>query len=366
MSRIYLIRHCEAEGNVCRRTQAHSNGLVTEKGLAQCEVLRERFAGVPLDGIYSSDVYRSLVTAEYLAKDRGLPVRPRISFREICTGFWESIAWGNVAHDYPEENKIWNTQPWKKSAPGAGSFEAVGEMMCHGLLEVAREVGPEGSAAVISHSVSIKCALCRIEGRPIEEVLSLGHGDNTAVSVIECRDGKLSVLKKNDDSHLPPALRRRWNGIAGDDINLYLGPMSDESVRKDYEELAERCAKERGEKAAPWQDLINTHPNYIRVAYLKNKPVGFYRISPEEAPSPERSIETVYLTEELRGKGYSEQLLGEMIYWLRYEDVERLYFPEKPDAEEERLSHVFPLAADENGRSCLKLFTEPLLAPVLV
>ena len=51
MAKIYLVRHCEAEGNVTRRMQANAEALVTARGYAQCECLRRRFEGVHIDAV---------------------------------------------------------------------------------------------------------------------------------------------------------------------------------------------------------------------------------------------------------------------------------------------------------------------------
>ena len=68
-----------------------------------------------------------------------------------------------------------------------------------------------------------------------------------------------------------------------------------------------------------------------------DSPIGRIYISRIDPHYDSLDITRIYIgVDELRGKGYSEQLLGEMIYWLRYEDVERLYFPEKPDAEKDK------------------------------
>ena len=106
MAKIYLVRHCESEGNATRRTQAQTDALVTVKGYEQNEVLRRRFHGVHLDAIYASDAFRSIATADPIAKERGLPIRVRISLREVTTGVWEDMAWGNIAQEYPEESGL--------------------------------------------------------------------------------------------------------------------------------------------------------------------------------------------------------------------------------------------------------------------
>ena len=63
MTTIYLIRHAEAEGNLYRRIQGHWNGQVTPRGQKQIDALAERFRGVPIDAVCSSDLQRTIDTA---------------------------------------------------------------------------------------------------------------------------------------------------------------------------------------------------------------------------------------------------------------------------------------------------------------
>lgn len=61
-----------------RRTQAHVDSLVTTKGYEQNEMLRRRFKDIPIDAIYSSDSFRSIMTVDPIAKERNLPINIRI------------------------------------------------------------------------------------------------------------------------------------------------------------------------------------------------------------------------------------------------------------------------------------------------
>ena len=54
MTRLYLIRHAEAEGNLYRVAHGHCNGLITNyRGYQQIDALRERFRKVDIDAVYS-------------------------------------------------------------------------------------------------------------------------------------------------------------------------------------------------------------------------------------------------------------------------------------------------------------------------
>lgn len=71
-------------------------------------MLRRRFKDIPIDAIYSSDSFRSIMTVDPIAKERNLPINIRILLREVTTGVWEDSAWGNIALEYPEDHVNWS------------------------------------------------------------------------------------------------------------------------------------------------------------------------------------------------------------------------------------------------------------------
>ena len=52
MTRLYLIRHCEALGNAKRLFQGSTDLDISEMGAKQLEYLKERFSKIPLDCVY--------------------------------------------------------------------------------------------------------------------------------------------------------------------------------------------------------------------------------------------------------------------------------------------------------------------------
>ena len=68
MTEIYLIRHTQAEGNRFRMIQGFWDGEVSRQGYRQIEALAERFADIPVDAVYASDLSRAVLTAEAIAR----------------------------------------------------------------------------------------------------------------------------------------------------------------------------------------------------------------------------------------------------------------------------------------------------------
>ena len=88
MTRIYIVRHAEAEGNLYRRIHGQYDSLVTPLGYRQIEALSRRFQDIPVDAVYSSDLYRTRMTAKAIYAPKGLPLHLEPGLREIAMGRW--------------------------------------------------------------------------------------------------------------------------------------------------------------------------------------------------------------------------------------------------------------------------------------
>ena len=81
MTKIYLIRHAEAEGNLYRRIQGHWDGSITALGLQQIDALAQRFRHEHIDALYCSSLSRARVTAEAITRYHDVPAvaTPRLT-----------------------------------------------------------------------------------------------------------------------------------------------------------------------------------------------------------------------------------------------------------------------------------------------
>lgn len=375
MAKIYLVRHCESEGNACRRTHAQLDTLMTRKGYHQCEALRKRFEGIRIDGVYSSDAYRAVMTVHPIAQERDLPVKVRIQLREITTGIWEDMAWGNIRRDYPEAHDSWKQTPWEHTIPGGTSFRQAADRLVFALRRIAKEVG-DGTAIVSSHSCTIKAGLCQIMGLPLSRIDVVGHGDNTAVSLVHVDEqGNFTVEYANDSSHLPRELARAWSGVAGDDVNMILDPMDPRMDPEVLWQLRRARLEQTGQTPAPgekeaWlediQCRIRENPDYVGISWFRGNPVGYVLMEPTRVRDTGH-IAQLYILPELQGKGYAEQLFGYAAHVFRYEGKLRLTM-EAPELEEEhRIARrfVFTPALDHPSRLTLALYNAPVSYPTL-
>ncbi len=205
MTKIYLIRHAEAEGNLYRRAQGHYNANVTPLGRRQIAALAERFRTVHLDALWSSDLCRTQSTAAAIRKyhpELELHLSERL--REIDVGVWEDQPWGNLAAAFPEEMEYFTHDPARWSVPGGEPYEALQSRIKTAVLSLAERYDGQ-TIAVVSHGLAIRSLLCDVFGVPSERIDSLPYGDNTSVTLLAVEGGRISVEFYNDASHLEEA-----------------------------------------------------------------------------------------------------------------------------------------------------------------
>ena len=327
MTSIYLIRHAEAEGNLFRRAQGHWNGKVTDRGRRQIDALAERFRGVKIDAVYSSDLDRTVATAGALLRGRELELVTTPRLREINMGVWEGEPWGNITYRWPEQMYLFNNEPEKWSVPGCESFGEVQERMTKVILELAAK-HEGGTIAAVSHGMAIKIFLMGAMGVHSGEGEPMLHGDNTAVSLLEVEDGRISVKYYNDNSHLGEGLstfaqQRWWRDTKKDDpTSLRFEPRDPKHPA--YAEIYTRCY------ADSWAVAHGSSAGFVPRVYLASarshsakdrdclmkvmygeRPVGVLELDPRRGRDEGCGwISLLYLVPEFRGKGYGVQLIG--------------------------------------------------------
>ena len=218
MTKLYLVRHCEAEGNTLGLMQGRSDFGISGNAPKQLDLVSLRLRNVPFTAVYSSPLKRAFATAQAIDRYHGLGVRKDDGIMEIDMGDWESHSWEEIKRNYPDIVKVWDETPHLFQAPGGESVAHVAERMWEAVSAIARD-NPGGTVCAVSHGCAIRSFLRAALGWPPEKQVDVPWGDNTAVSVVEFEDGKAHVVSMNDASHLPASLSvYRSGSIAGANV----------------------------------------------------------------------------------------------------------------------------------------------------
>ena len=318
MTEIYLIRHTQAEGNRYRMMQGYWDGEVTSLGLRQADALGRRFAKLPLDAVYSSDLIRAVLTAEAAACGSRIPVQRREALRELNIGPWERQFFGNLSYEEPEliDRFIHDAENWE--IPGAETFAQVRERALAELQRIAAENDGK-TVAVVSHGVAIRCILSGITGIPLSDTERLPICKNTAVTKLRWENGQFQIEYVNDDSHLGKSERTVWNTVGA----LRDAVFDPERDRAWYEQCyADAWSVAHGNLndffAATYFNAACRHhavsPGAVKLVFLQEEPVGLIDLDPERGKQDGVGwISLLYLKDSFRGRGYGIQLLARAI-----------------------------------------------------
>ena len=318
MTTIYLIRHAEAEGNLYRIAQGQANSIITDRGWRQIQALERRFADIPVDAVYASDLYRTCATASAIYKPKGLPLHRRRDLREICVGVWEEKTWGEIAREDPEQLRNFNSALHLWHAEGAETPQAVQSRLLAAVRDIAAANAGK-TVAVFSHGCALRLLLAALQGIPLEELGRTPTGGNTAVSLLRADAGRLEVVWRDDVSHLTdPAftqgntMKKRANGL---EPGLYFRPLEPEQACFPAE-----CAGRVSVKDLDGGSAL--------VGYLDGTPVG--AVVFDDSREADRGcgwISLLAVAEPWRRRGYGVQLIGQAVLHYRPRGRDRLRLP---------------------------------------
>lgn len=213
MTRIILVRHCEAEGNTCRILQGKTDCDISGNSSVQLDLISLRLRNVHIDAIYSSPLKRAKKTAEAINEYHGLPIKTDKRLQEIDVGDWEGKTWAEIGRDYADKLKIWQENPGEFASPGGETMKEVYERIWAGIIDIVKS-NKDKTVLVTSHGCAIRNFLCRALGKPIENLADIEWCDNTAVSVIDFDDHlDPKVVIMNDASHLPAQFSLHKSGL---------------------------------------------------------------------------------------------------------------------------------------------------------
>jgi broad specificity phosphatase PhoE len=153
---LLFIRH--AETDLAGRFCGHSNPPVNERGLRQVEQLLNVLKNESIDCVYSSDLSRSLSTADAIGRAFGLLPIVLPGLREIDFGEWEGLNWKEIEARDRAYAQQWSRDYPKLPAPGGESFEAFRSRVLR-QMNFLLSVSSQRCSAVITHAGVMRVVL---------------------------------------------------------------------------------------------------------------------------------------------------------------------------------------------------------------
>ena len=153
---LLFIRHAETDfaGRFC----GHSDPPVNQRGLLQIEQLLMGLKSESIDALYSSDLSRSLITADAIGGAFGLTPIPLPELREISFGEWEGLSWMEIESRDAVYARRWSEAYPDLLAPGG---EPVATFQSRVLTKVMHLLAADSytGAAVVTHAGVMRVVL---------------------------------------------------------------------------------------------------------------------------------------------------------------------------------------------------------------
>ncbi|MBS3907681.1 MAG: histidine phosphatase family protein [Syntrophaceae bacterium] len=189
--KIYIARHGETTWNAEGRIQGWSDPGLSPLGYAQSLALFEHLKTRPLGAVYSSDLQRSYLTAQPIARHLGLPILRQTELKEIGFGILE----GKNLFQFDEELKQeWNRfkdDRFSYRIPGAENYTDVANRLTPFMERILQQHEGE-EILIVGHRVVNRLLIGMFLGFPLEKTLKIEQ-TNDCLYLIE-RNEKIKVF----------------------------------------------------------------------------------------------------------------------------------------------------------------------------
>jgi len=144
---IYLMRHGLTESNKKKIYAGRSNEGLIGLGIEGIRNIGKKMRGLGIEKIYSSPIRRAVQTAEIIDSFLDVGVEVEENLEEMRLGPWEGLSEEEVAERFPEQWKVWNTEPSKLKVDGR---ETLKEVQVRALEAVRRIYGCSDCSKVLA------------------------------------------------------------------------------------------------------------------------------------------------------------------------------------------------------------------------
>lgn len=198
MTRVYLVRHCEAQGNLDRIFHGITDTDVTEQGKKQLEALAVRFKNIPIDVVYASPLKRTVATAKAINKYHNCEIITDKRIIEIDGGDIEGVSLDIVTRDFAE---LWNVylNDIANYLPENGeSTRDVAERGYNAIRDIVSK-NKNKNIAIATHGAFIRMCIPLLAGYELSEIVNIKWMENTGITALDFDDDLNCTVRCYDD-----------------------------------------------------------------------------------------------------------------------------------------------------------------------
>ena len=198
--RLILVRHGETPWNREGRFQGRSLIGLSQRGVTQARQIVKAVLPMKPSALYASPLPRSIMTAEEISRELGIPIVPVEALQEVNLGELEGITGQQMRTQYSHVYSAWRQDPGEVVFPGGESIGQLQERAWRAIMDL-EKVHPKDVIVTVSHNFAIRAILCRFLDLPLKRLHSL-RVDLASISILQLNYRSRQVITINDRCHL--------------------------------------------------------------------------------------------------------------------------------------------------------------------
>jgi alpha-ribazole phosphatase len=198
---LFLIRHAQTKHNHDRRYQGSTDAPLNETGELQAREIAKRLSNKKIDAIYSSNLQRSVQTADFITKVHNLKINQDERLREISFGNWEGMSYDEIQKISPDLLEKWIDDPANIAPPNGETLVQLASRVKSAIDEIKSKNTKDETVLLVTHGGVIRTLLCIVLGVELNNHLKFDCATGS-LSIISFYDEHANVRLLNDISHL--------------------------------------------------------------------------------------------------------------------------------------------------------------------
>ena len=204
---LYFLRHGQTA--LSREDVFCGSGLdpeLTPHGLEMAQAFLNAYHDAAWRAVYSSNLRRSITTAQPFCQALGLDLQVRAELNEIGYGRWEGLTKEQVDREFHDDYVGWLADPaWH--APTGGELATLISSRALKVVEEIRQTFTDGNILLVSHKATIRIVLCSLLGIDVGRFRYRLGCPVGSVSIVEFTSNGPMLKALADRSHLTNELR---------------------------------------------------------------------------------------------------------------------------------------------------------------
>jgi len=194
--KLYLVRHGQTDMNKEKLYYGWTDCPINDVGRKQAETLHQYFKNIHCHKVITSDLKRSIETAEIITKGQNVVLEKRQAFRELNFGLWEGKHYKVLQKEYPDAFEQWG-RDWKSFCmPEGEAFFTFYERIRKELENVIQQTPEDNTVLLVTHNGVMSAMLCVLTGAGYDGFWRFFLEQET-YSLVSVRNGLITIEKIN-------------------------------------------------------------------------------------------------------------------------------------------------------------------------